>query len=228
MATQVDNRLNLSLQRTGGISALGMALCYISMFVIFGGFLSFPTTDDLTATIQYIGEQRLLVTSAYTVGYLLFGFLLCITVQAVHNRLQTKQSAMVNTASLFGIIWVVLMMCAGMAILIGIDMVLALVEEKPDVAISLFYANNMLEQALGGGIEIVGGLWVLLLSIAAWRDSHFSKTFNALGLFVGAVGIMTLWHTAPYLKEIFGLSQIIWFVWLSIGLFEKAGAKNLD
>ena len=49
-----------------------------------------------------------------------------------------------------------------------------------------------------------------------WRAS---KGLNILGLFAGAVGILSL---IPGLTEmmtgVFGLSQMIWFVWLGIVL----------
>jgi len=70
--------------------------------------------------------------------------------------------------------------------------------------------------------EILGGLWVLLVSLAALRAGGLPKGLNILGLLVGAVGIISL---IPGLTEgmvgIFGLGQIIWFVWLGIVLLRN-------
>jgi len=67
--------------------------------------------------------------------------------------------------------------------------------------------------------EILGGLWALLVSMAALRAGGLPKGLNILGLLVGAVGIISI---LPGLTElmtgVFGLSQIIWFVWLGIVL----------
>lgn len=218
MDTFTKNDINKALQRNGGFAAIGMAFCYICMFIVFGALLSFPDTKDLLEKLHYISEQHLLLAFAYSVGYLLFGCLLIVTVQAMHNLLQRGHSSLLNTASLFGLFWVFLMMCAGMTALIGMDMIIDLVNDKPDVAIALFYSNNMMVDALGGGIELVGGLWVLLISIVGLRDQQFSKGLNLLGIWVGVFGVLTILHTIPYLKEIFGLSQIIWFIWLGINL----------
>jgi len=218
MTTTATSCIDKALQLNGGYAAIGMAACYICMFILFGALLSFPETSDILETLYYIGEQHVLLAVTYSVGYLLFGCLLIVTVQAAHNRLQQGRSALLNTASLFGLIWVCLMMCAGMTVLIGMDMILDLVKDKPNVAIALFYSNNMIVNSLGGGIELVGGLWVLLISIVGLRGQQFSKGLNWLGIWVGAFGVLTVFHTVPYLKDIFGLSQIIWFVWLGIEL----------
>jgi hypothetical protein len=70
--------------------------------------------------------------------------------------------------------------------------------------------------------EILGGLWALLVSLAALRAGGLHKGLNSLGLLVGAMGIISI---IPGLTEgmigIFGLGQIIWFVWLGIVLLRN-------
>jgi len=73
-----------------------------------------------------------------------------------------------------------------------------------------------------GNGEILGGLWALLVSLAALRAGGLPKGLNILGLLVGAVGIISIF---PGLTEgmvgVFGLGQIIWFVWLGIVLLRN-------
>jgi len=78
---------------------------------------------------------------------------------------------------------------------------------------------------LGGGNEIVGGLWVLLLSIAGLKGSHFSRALNYLGIFIGLVGVATI-YPADLLTEIFGLGQIIWFAWIGFAMLMIASDGN--
>ena len=202
----------------GALSAFGMALCYISMFIIFGALLSFPNTDDLGTKIQYIAEHRTLISLSYFIGYLLFGCLLLVSIQAIHNRMNMRSSSLLNSASLFGLVWVVLMMCSGMIAMIAMDKMIKLHAEGSIHAESLFMSYATLVDALGGGIELVGGLWVLLLSIVGLRDKHLSKGLNLLGIWVGLFGVLTLFHTISELKEVFGLSQIAWFIWMALVL----------
>ena len=57
---------------------------------------------------------------------------------------------------------------------------------------TLLRAINTVVEGIGGGNEIVGGLWILLLSIAALKGNELHKTLNYLGVFVGIVGILTI------------------------------------
>jgi hypothetical protein len=75
--------------------------------------------------------------------------------------------------------------------------------------------------------EILGGPLTLLVSLAALRAGGLPKGLNILGLLVGVVGIISL---IPGLTEVmtgvFGLSQIIWFVWLGIVLLRSNPGKT--
>lgn len=54
--------------------------------------------------------------------------------------------------------------------------------------------------------------------LAALRAGGLSKRLNILGLFVGAVSILSIIPGLTDLTGAFGLSQMIWFVWLGIVL----------
>jgi len=76
---------------------------------------------------------------------------------------------------------------------------------------------------LGGGNEIVGGLWVLLISWVALRAAGLPKALNYLGAVIGVVALLS---AIPALGDlggmIFGLGQIVWFVWLGIVMLRKS------
>jgi hypothetical protein len=72
-------------------------------------------------------------------------------------------------------------------------------------------------EGLGGsGGELLGGLWVLLVSVAALRTGGLPKVLKWLGVAIGTAGVLSV---VPVLKDLaygFGLLQIVWFVWLGI------------
>jgi hypothetical protein len=78
-----------------------------------------------------------------------------------------------------------------------------------------------------GNGEILGGLLTLLVSLAALRAGGFSKGLNILGLLVGAVGIISIFPGLTDLTGVFGLSQIIWFVWLGVVLLRSNPGKTV-
>ena len=154
------------------------------------------------------------------------GVLLAILLQALRQAMPQNQSVIAALAERFGNVWLVLMLATGMAALIGLDMIFRLVDSAPEQALALYHSRNLITEALGGGIELVGGLWVLLLSIAGLQQQRFARPLHLLGLLVGSLGILTVLHTLPYLKEAFGLLQLIWFIWLGMVLLTTAGDKR--
>ena len=217
---------NTAFIRAGGIAAIGMALCYISVAVIFFGVLDVPAGLDSLGRLQYLQQEYSWVASGYGIGYLLFGVLLAILLQALQQALPDKQSAIAGLAERFGNVWLVLMMASGMAALIGLDMTLRLLDSSTEQALALYNTGNLLTNALGGGIELVGGLWVLLLSIAGLQQQRFAKALHLLGLIVGSLGILTVLHSVPYLKDAFGITQLIWFIWLGTALLRRKAGKG--
>jgi prepilin signal peptidase PulO-like enzyme (type II secretory pathway) len=85
----------------------------------------------------------------------------------------------------------------------------------------LWLAISTVQEALGGGNEIVGGLWVLLLSWAALRTDKLQKVLNYLGVLVGLAGILTVAPNFDVLMDVFGLGQIVWFAWLGIFMLRE-------
>ena len=73
-----------------------------------------------------------------------------------------------------------------------------------------------MQEALGGGNEIAGGLWVLILSWAALSTSGLPRALNYLGVVIGLAGILTIVPNFGVLMVVFGLGQIVWFAWLGI------------
>lgn len=155
--------------------------------------------------------------------YVLFGILLAVLVLAVHERLKINAPNLSKVASIYGVIWVGLVIASGMISNIGLAAALELSTTNSEQAILVWSIISTIVEGIGGGNEVVGGLWVLLLSIAAYRCNEFSKAFNYLGYFVGIVGILTI-YPADVLTAIFGITQIIWFSWL--GVVMLFGSKN--
>jgi hypothetical protein len=149
--------------------------------------------------------------------YVVFGVFLVVLALALYERLKAGSPAMVQTATAFGLIWAGLMFASGMVANIGAGVVIDLYGKDPAQAATVWLAISAVLDGLGGGVEIVGALWVLLVSWAALRAGGLPRALNYLGVVIGVAGILTL---VPALGElggmIFGLGQIVWFIWLGI------------
>lgn len=209
-----------NLQKVAGVSAILEALIYISAFVYFGAFWAYPAEGTASEKMVYLAENQLSFSAIYFLMYAVFGILLAVLVVGLYERLKLNNSALVKVASVFGAVWVVLVIASGMLANIGLSHAIALTDVSAEKAFDMWRIISVIIDSLGGGNEIVGGLWVLLISIAALKASTFSKGLNYLGIIVGIAGIATV-YPDDTLTEIFGITQIVWFLWLGASMLKQ-------
>ena len=112
---------------------------------------------------------------------------------------------------------------AGMIHNVGMGNVVDLYDKDPALAGTVWLAIDSVFEGLGGSNEVLGGIWILLISWAALRAGEFPRVLNYLGLAIGVAGIISV---VPALAEIFiyifALGQIVWFVWLGIFMLRSS------
>jgi len=208
--------LVVDLQKLGGISALIAAALYITGFALFLTVLDPSGYDGHVQRVAFLTENQVASYIANLLIYVLFGVVLVVLVLALHARLKSGSPAIMQTATVFGLIWSGLVIASGMIANIGNSTVVGLFSENQDQAVALWLAISTVQESLGGGNEIVGGLWILLLSWAALRAGKLPMVLNSLGVLVGLAGILTVVPAFDVLMDVFGLGQIVWFAWLGI------------
>ncbi len=207
------------LQKIGGLAALLEAIIYITLFIVFGAYLKLPATDAaVTEQILFLRENYLILVSTNILGYVIFGIVLSVLTLALYHRLKPHAQIMAQISAVYGFIWVAIIIASGMISNVGLDQTLA--NTDADKAWALWSFVGVIAEGLGGGNEIVGGVWVLLLSFAGIKDPNFSKPVIWLGFLVGTAGVLTI-YPVEVIKIVFGLSQIVWFVWLGVYLLRK-------
>ena len=217
-----------NLQKFGGVSAIAQAIIYISAFVFFGAFFNFPSEAGTVEKFSFITENQTMLSVINLVMYVVFGIFLAVLVLALHHRLKENALILSQFASIFGVIWVGLVIASGMIANIGLAAVIKLSVKDPEQAMTVWLTINVIVEGLGGGNEVVGGLWVLLLSIAALKSKALPNALNYFGLFIGLAGVLTI-YPVDILTEIFGLGQIVWFIWLgTIMLAKPSNDANLS
>ncbi|GAA3510805.1 hypothetical protein GCM10022393_25530 [Aquimarina addita] len=210
-----------SIQKVGGVFAILEACIYISAFIVYGGLLVYPDKDANTVdTFTFLEHNYITLSTVNFISYVLFGILLAVLVLALHEYLKRHAPNLSKLAFIFGVIWVGLVIASGMITTIGLTSILEIGVTNPEKAMQIWSVISIVAEGLGGGNEIVGGIWVLLISSIAIHRNLFSKALNVLGLLVGLVGILTV-YPLDIFTEIFGISQIIWFFWIGIALLRK-------
>jgi Domain of unknown function (DUF4386) len=216
-----------NLQKFGGFAALYMATAYLTGMIIFIAILDYPSITNPTQKVALLVEMQMVTFSTNLLMYVFFGVFLVILSLALYDRLKSGAPAFIQVGTALGIIWAGSLIASGMVANAGIDPVVALYAKDPVQATLTWQAIEAVANGLGNGNgEILGGLWALLVSLAALRAGGLPRVLNLLGLSVGAVGIISLIPgLTDLLTGVFGLSQIIWFVWLGIVLLRSNPGK---
>jgi hypothetical protein len=145
---------------------------------------------------------------------------------ALSRRLNAGPSLLAQTATAFGIIWAGLLIAAGMITRIGFQTVVDLYATNPTQAGTVWLAVDSVGNGLSGGMEIIGPIWVLLISVAALGTEALPKVLNYLGILIAAAGLVTIIPALEAVGAIFGLGLIVWFTWLGIVMLRTAPTET--
>lgn len=215
-----------TLQKSGGAAALFMAISHLIGLVIFIVVLDYLNITDPAQKLTMNIEKQTVIFSTNLLMYVFFGFALIVLSLALYDRMKSGAPALMQVATAIGIIWAGSLIASGMAANAGLATIVALYAKDPTQAALIFQAIEAITNGLGNANgEILGGAFTLLVSLAALRTGRLPKGLNILGLLVGAVGIITIIPALNALTGVFGLGQIIWFVWLGITLLRNRPSR---
>lgn len=206
-----------NLQKMGGIAALYMATAYLVGIILFLFVLDYPNIVDPAQKVALLVDKQMVIYSMNLILYVMFGIFLIVLALALYERLKVGAPAIMQVATVIGIIWAGSLIASGMVSNAGIAPVVALYAKDPAQAALTWQGFEVVSSGLGNGNgEILGGLMTLLVSWAALRAGGLPKVLNYLGVVVGLVGIVSTIPGLSDLAGLFGMGQIIWFVWLAI------------
>ncbi len=219
------------LQKMGGVAALIEAATYVVGFVLLFTLLAPTFTGDVDPDrfVAFLADNQAIMYIWNLIIYVVNGIFLVVLALALHERLKAGSPALMQTATAFGLIWAALVIASGMLIINDLGVVADLYGEDPAQAASVWLALDSVEKGLGGGVEIPGGLWILLTSWAALRAGGLPRALNYLGVVIGVAGILTVAPTLDVLEAVFGLGFIVWFVWVGIVMLRsRPGAAYVN
>jgi hypothetical protein len=215
-----------TLQKSGGIAALYMAAAHLIGIVIFLIVLDYLSITDPAQKVALNVDNQMVVFSTNLLMYVFFGFALIVLSLALYDRLKSGAPALMQVAVAIGIIWAGSLVASGMVANAGLATIVPLYAKDPVQAALTWQGIEAIANGLGNGNgEILGGIWTLLVSLAALRAGALPRGLNILGLLVGMVGVLTIIPVLNDFTGVFGLGEIIWFVWLGITLFRNRPSR---
>ena len=209
-----------NLQKTGGIAALFHAAAYV-VGIVLGVTLIFPYLNSEPGQyVAYVADNQAIVYIWNLSCYWVAAVALVVLALALYERLKTGSPALAQTATIFGFIWAALIIGSANLMLRDVGVIADLYAKEPAQAETVWLALDAVETGIVSGNELVGSLWVLLLSLAALRTGGLPRALNYLGVALGVVGILTgILAFIPAVKDIiviFGLGMIAWSAWVGI------------
>ncbi len=171
--------------------------------------------------VKFLIENQSLLHIWYLIIYVFFGVTLALLCLILHQRLYQGSPLMTRLATVFGLTWVGLVIASGMIVTVGNNHVIEVYAQDPEQAAYLWLVVQVVTNALGGGNEIVGGLWMLLISLVALRSVDLSRMLVLSGLIIGTAGVLTIIPAWKILEAVFGFGCILWFGGLSALFFSE-------
>lgn len=202
------------MSRYAPMYSFAIAFIYLAVFTFFIA-LGGPASDADSATkLAFMREHQVALEAMYLIGYVCFGLVLLALVLALPERLTAQRRSLLALGQALGVIWVAFVIAAGFIVLAGIRASLQMADTDAQTAWLLWRSVSVVFGALGGGNELLGGLWTLAVSLSF----QLPKALRAGGIFVALAGVATLLPVDD-LTAVFGLSQLLWFVALGATLW---------
>ena len=198
-----------NLQKIGGYAALYSGIAFLLAMV---GFLLVIGTLDVTDPVQRVAqlvENQALLYILMLISYVFWGIVLVVLVLALNERLKGESPGMMQIATAIGLIWACIVIASGQVYNLGMGVVIDIYAKDPAQAATAWMAILSVAEGLGSaGGEILGGLWVLLVSLAALNAGEFSKALNYLGVLLSVVAFISAVPGLSLVAGIFGLGKI--------------------
>ena len=212
----------------GAIGGLVAAATFVFGIALFVTSLSDYTDPDArpAESVDFLTGNQTTLFVWYLVIFLVFGVAIIPLARALHGRLADVSPQLADIGAVFAYIWAGLMFATGMISNIGIAAVADLQVTDPAAAENLWSAIDTITDGLGGGNELVGGMWILLVSLAAWGTGRLPAGLNILGIVSALAGLVTLIPGLSDVGMVFGLGSIAWFAWTGIVLF-RTDARSI-
>ncbi|MBK8780707.1 MAG: DUF4386 family protein [Anaerolineales bacterium] len=151
------------LKKFGGFAAFYLAAAYIIGLILFVVVLDYPSITDPAQKLTVLVENQLVIFSTNLLLYVFFGLFLVVLALALHDHLKSGAPALMQVATVVGIIWAGSLIASGMVSNAGIDLVVALYAKDPAQAMLTWETiETIASNGIGNGNgEILGGVWTL-------------------------------------------------------------------
>jgi hypothetical protein len=202
-------------QKAGGAAALYLAVALLAAIPYFLLVVDYPGASTAADRVALIEDHYVSLYAIYLISYVFFGLALGVLVLALWERLHTVAPFTLRVATAVGLMWSVALVASGLIFTYGMTTIHDLARTDYAQAVLVWQALEPVAMGLGGaGGEVLGGLWVLLLSVVVVRGADLPKALGWLGVVIGVTGLASALPPLQDATVAFGLLEIAWLAWL--------------
>lgn len=211
--TATTSGLGPARDTIGGVAALYLAVALLGAMPYFLLVVDYPSATTAADKVSLVVENYSSMYAVYLITYVLFGLAVGLVAFALYDRLAAAAPSAMRAATAAGLLWSVALVTSGLVFSYGMTTIVDLHATDPAQAAQAWQGIEPVAMALGGaGGELLGGTWVLLLSLAALRAHALARAVCWLGSVIGALGIISVVPSLHTASIAFGLLQIVWFL----------------
>ena len=208
------------------MAALYIAAAYLVAMPYFLIVSDYKNLVDPAQKVTSLVANQNSMYVMYLASYVVLGVVLAALTLALWKRLAGSPS-IAAVGGAVGLIWACMLVASGLVFNYGAAAVIELYDKSPAQAVSAWQAIEPVAQGLGSAQgELLGGLWVLLVSVAALRTGALPTALNWLGILIGVAGIASAIPVLLNAGYVFGLFQILWFIWLGIVMLRTRASEQ--
>jgi len=213
--------------RSLGYAALYLAAALVAAMIYFLVGTDYPSVTDPAEKLALLVQHQLGIHVMYLIAYVGFGLVLAALSLGLQTRLAPAAPVTARFAAAVGLIWAGMLIASGMVYIVGMGSVVDLQATDPVAAVSAWQAIEPVALGLGGaGGELLGGTWVLLVSLVSLRGHLLPTWLTWLGLVIGTAGVVSTVPGLAGLSVLFGLLVIVWLGGLGIALLRERPSEQ--
>jgi hypothetical protein len=214
--------MNKNGKLIGALSGFYLALSYLVGIIIFLVVLKYPEITNAVDKVTVLKNYKFITCFTNILMYILFGPVFVVFVLLLKNKFSEYKSVLLDFSAIIGYIWAGCLVASGMVANAGIEPVLSIYNNDVEKASDLWQIIDTISMGFGNGNgEILGGIFTLSFSIFALKNELQNKIVNIFGIIIGFIGIISLIPMLNDLGGVFGITQMIWFVCISISFLTK-------
>ncbi|MFA3792397.1 hypothetical protein AB6T38_14875 [Aliiglaciecola sp. SL4] len=203
------------------LAAITSLICALSF--IFGLSLILLWVPDFnegpTQRLLVFTEHRILMQFWYFVVYIVFAIAILLLSMQITAKGKLEHSKTHKITMLVSYLWSSYIFASGLIAILSIELLFNAWLPVNGSISDVWQDIYAIQMGLGEGVEWVGGIWMLTMTLTLIEQQQFPRLIHGVGFITAVCGLLTLFPNFSIMGAIFGMLQVVWFIWLSIVLY---------